>query len=491
MLPGLGGPMGRRALPEGRWFDPRGWLVLVGSALFLVLALRQIPCVQTDAGNAVDAIIRLCYSDIPLSWTSSGLGTGTSPVVGHEALPYPPVLGVMLLMSIHLTRLFGGRVEPGADLQTQLDAAQVYFAITIVWLFLSFLVWILTVMLLGRASRGRYRSWDAMWVAGSPVVLTAGLISWELFPIALTSLALLLLARDRPIEAGAVLGLAASAASMPFAVIVAVVVCLVLRRTWRKAAVLGVSLAVALSAVHLPLLLADADAVLAYYRGQVTGSTSYGSVWYLLETMGLGLRETGSLGFMILLAFMAVVVSVLYLRGKQPRIGSLVAAFVFASMVVAPAFPPQMGLWLLFAVVLARPFRPEVGAFTLTQVAYWAAVWGWLSGHLTAAQNGPQNLYFGALIARVAVDVWIIVASLRDAFQFRECPISGDPDGWAEPDESTRLVAPENGAPVGPATQGSLAPDDLVECGGGHAAGDRDFLANADQRVPARHEQHG
>lgn len=436
--------MGRRALPEGRWFDPRGWLVLAGTVVFLALTMRQIPCVQTDATNAVDAIIRLCYSDIPLSWTSMGLGTGASPVVGHEVLPYPPVLGVMILLTMQLTRLLGGQVAPDAQLQTQLDAAQIYFAISIVWLFASFLAWILTMMMLGRTSRRQYRSWDAMWVAASPVVLAVGLISWELFPIALTMVGLLLLARERPVEAGAMLGLAASAGSMPFAVVVAVVTALVLRRAWRRLVALGTSLGVAFAAVHVPLMIADADAVLGHYRAQVSGSTSYGSLWYVLESVGLSLRETGSLGFMILLAFMATVVSVLYLYGRQPRIGSLVGIFVFASAVLAPAFPPQMGLWLVFAVVLARPSRPELVAVTVTQVAYWAAVWGWLSGALTAAQNGPQNLYYGALIGRVAVDVWIIVASLRDTTRFRECQILGYPDGWEAPAEATLLaeVAP-------------------------------------------------
>lgn len=440
MLPGLGGPMGRRARPEGAWFDPRGWLVLAGTALFLALTLRQIPCVQTDATNAVDAIIRLCYSDIPLSWTSSAFGTGASPVVGHDVLPYPPALGVMILLSIQVTRLLGGQVAPGADLQTQLDAAQIYFGITIVWLFLSFLAWVLAMMLLGRGSRGRHRSWDAMWVAASPVVLAVGLIAWELFPIALTAVALAMLARDRPVEAGAMLGLAASAASMPFAVIVAVVVALQLRGAWRTLLPLAGSLAVAFAAVHVPVFLADPGAVLGHYRGQVSGSASYGSLWYLLQSLGLNLRETGSLGFMILLAFMGTLISVLYIRGRQPRIGSLVGVFIFASAVLAPAYPPQMGLWLLFAVLLARPFRPELMAVTVTQVAYWAAIWGWLSGHLTAAQNGPQNLYWGALLARVAVDVWIVVSSVRDAGRLQECRILGPPQDWAEPDESTMLA---------------------------------------------------
>lgn len=459
--------MGRYARADGRWFDQRGWLIAAATSLFVFLVLRQIPCIQTEASDAPNAIIRLCYSDIPPAWLSSGLSLGASPLAGEEAMLYPPVLAVMLLATTALTRLFGGDVGPEVDFQGQLDAGVIFFGITSVSLFVCFLVWILSQYYVEQRWRNRYAPWSTMWIAASPVVLASGLIAWELLPISLTALAVALLSRRRLVESGAMLGLAMGAGSMPFVVLTAVLAALLLRNRIKDALALIAAVAVTFLLVHLPLLVTRAGAVLTYYRTQVSGDTSYGSIWYLLEQLGVPLRDTGSLGFMLLVAFMGVVIVAMYLRHKQPRAGSLIAVFVFASMVVAPGYPPQMGLWLLFALVLARPFRPELTAFTIVQVAYWAAVWGWISGHLTAAQNGPQNLYFSAILLRVGIDIWIIVNSLRDAWSPLRCPLL---------DGSPAAEAPKS------------RDGDAIEVGGRHAARDGDLVADGDQRVGARHE---
>ena len=60
---------------------------------------------------------------------------------------------------------------------------------------------------------------------------------------------------------------------------------------------------------------------------------------------------------------------------------------------------------------MGRPGRPEWVAFTITQVIYWAAIWGHLAGHLSS----NPNIYFAAIILRIVVEVWIFVSCLRDA----------------------------------------------------------------------------
>ena len=446
--------MGRRVVPRGIWFNPRPWVVAAGTILFLVLALRQIPCVQTDPNNAVDAIIRLCYSDIPLTWISGGLGTGASPM-GGEVLSYPPALAVLLMGLVALTKRLGFEVGVGVELEDQLAAAQAYYGLTMVVLFVCFLVWILTLMW---SQPTRQRSWVALTVAASPVVLATGLISWELFGIALSSLAIFWLSRGKHLEAGLTLGLAASSASMPFAVILAVVVALGLREEIGKAVAVVISAVVSFLLVHVPVLIQDTGAVLGYYRGQMSGSVSHGSVWYFLGLTGWTPREAGSLGFLLLVVFLLVVISWLYLAQRTPQVGSLIAAFCFASMLLAAGFTPQMSLWLLFALMLARPSRAQVVAFTLAHVSYWAAIWGWLAGHLTREKNGPENIYWLTVLLRVGVDVWVVVSALRSS-------------GAREDDELLGVDAAE------------LAPDDLVEAGGRHAARDGDLVADSYERV--------
>lgn len=461
MLPGLGGPMGRHARPEGSWFDPRGWLIVTGTGMFLVLMLRQLPCIQTSPNDVPDAVIRLCYADIPLSWTTFELGSGVSPLTGHETLMWAPLMA-LLLSALGAISRFGSPVSAGEPLDATAAAEVVlahqpaYLGLTWAVLFVCFLVWVLLTMLMGRGGFGRYRTWDAMWIAASPVVLATGLIAWELFPIALCVLSLFLLTRRHILASGLVLGLAMSAASMPFAVLVAVTGALFLRRRIVDSLAFGGAAVVAFGLVNLPFLVLDADLVLGYYRGEIAGESSYGSLVYVAEQFGAPLRETGSLGFMILVIGLVIGFSWLYLTNREPRVADLLVLVIFGSMLTSPAYPPQMGLWLLFALVLSHPSRLVLGAFTVVQTIYWAAVWGWISGHLTAAQSGPQNLYFLSVLLRVAVDLWIMWRALQHTRGFKACEI---------------LDASE------------LLPNDLVESRGRHAAGDRDLVTNGDQRV--------
>ncbi len=443
--------MGRHARPSGVWFNPMPWAILAASVLFMVLALRQAPCVQTDATNAIDGFIRLCYSDIPLMWTGQEFGLGNPPFGGDDVL-FSPLLGVFMLMAVKVSGWLGAAIEPGADVQLQLDGAHIFFAVNAVMLFVCFLAWVVSMTLMGRDSRGRFRSWDGMLIAASPVVLASGLIHWDLLPIGLSAVGLYQFSRRRLMESGIVLGLAAAAGTMPLVIIVAVTACIGLRGRVTHVVKFIVPAAVTWSVIHLPLLLRDAESVIAFYQGRVSGEASYGSVWFLVQLTGWSVRAAGYLGLLVLLIAMVATIAWLYGRKIRPRVGTLVAAFVFLTCLVGAAFAPQTALWLLFALVLARPFRLEYVVFTAVQVTYWFAIWGYLSGHLTAAKNGPTNLYFLAIAFRVLADLWLIFLFYRDMARpggdILRAPDHSDPLGGVLVDDETLEVIDDEA--VGP-----------------------------------------
>lgn len=467
LLPGFGGPVGRHARPAGVWFNPVPWSILTATVLFIVLAVRQIPCVQTDATNAIDAFIRLCYSDIPLMYTGQGFGLGTPPF-GGDSMLFPPVLGVLLLATVRLTGLLGADIRPDADVQVQLDGAVIFYALTMVLLFIAFLAWVLSMVLLGRESRnGRYRSWDAMLVAASPVVLAAGLINWDILPIGLSAIALVQFAQRRLLESGIILGLAAASGTMPIGIVLAVAMCIVLRGQRRHLVSFLVPAVVTWVVVHLPLALNNLDQVVAYYQGQVSGEVSYGSLWYLLQVFGWNVRAAGSLGFMVLVFVLVVTFAWLYVKKLRPRVGTLVAIVLFLTALLGAAYPPQTALWLLFALVLARPFRMEMVWFSVAQVGYYLAIWGWLSGHLTAAKTGPDKLYFLAIGVRIAVDLVLLFLFHRDILRpgsdSLRAPDHSDPIGGvlADGEELERLDLDATSWLVDPDVEPSvLHPDD-------------------------------
>lgn len=95
------------------------------------------------------------------------------------------------------------------------------------------------------------------------------------------------------------------------------------------------------------------------------------------------------------------------------------------------AFSPQTALWLLFALVLARPLRREYIVFTVVQVVYYVAIWGYLSGHLTPEKTGNPRLYFLAIGLRLLVDLGLVVLFYRDILRPVHDPLRA-PD-WSDP----------------------------------------------------------
>ena len=69
---------------------------------------------------------------------------------------------------------------------------------------------------------------------------------------------------------------------------------------------------------------------------------------------------------------------------------------------------------VLLAVVLARPYRPELIAVTITQVGYYVAIWGWLGGGLTTNQSGPYVVYWLAIIFHFVVEAWLLIEVVLD-----------------------------------------------------------------------------
>lgn len=413
MLPGFGGPMGRHAAPRGPWFTPLLWVLPVATVLFLVLFLRHVPCVQVDAANPINAYIRACYSDIQVTYLSQGLGDGASPLTA-ETLAFPPLIAALILIVNRIVfAVFGLERATDGDLQPAIDASVAFFGVTVVLLFIAFLVLAFAFTRLGRDDRAR-SSWEAVVVAGSPIVLAVGLIDWTLIPVALTAVGLVQFARGRTPEAGILLGIAACAGTMPIGVVLAVAVACGLRGGWGALLRFAGPAVATFLAVHLPLLLNGFDRVYAFYHGEINKELSYGSLWYLASQFGLPIRHAGSLAFVLLLLALACLIAYLYVARRRPRVGSLVAAVILATALFGPAFPPQTALWLLLAVLLARPYRPELIALTVTQVAYYLAVWGWIGGALTPAQLGPYGLYWLAIGAWWSVAAYILAETVID-----------------------------------------------------------------------------
>ncbi|MFC6358377.1 hypothetical protein [Luteococcus peritonei] len=411
----LGGPTGRHALRSGRWYDPLPWAIGVAALVWLLTTARQGLCQQTVAGEPVDAFLRLCYSDVPLLYQSSALGTGGLPY-GDVVFAQPPLTGAFVLLATTISRLFGAHPVPHASDQQVLDGGNLFFAVNAVLLGVCFLALVACHLLLGRGSarrlaaapQGRVRSWDALLLAASPAVFTAGLVSWDLFTAALVSAGLLAWSLRRTRTAGLLLGLAVAAGFWPVLVLLALgLLCARAGRGRAWATTAGFATLVWLL-LNLPVMAWNLHGWSAFHQAWLDRGPDLGSLWFVLDELGVRIPAIGLQVLLLFASWLAWVANLVRRAPRRPRVGQVAFLLVAGWLLVNKGYAPQQVLWLAPLVVLARPVVRDWAVWSFAESLYWWAVWGHLGGELQPGDGGKDVVYWGAIILRVAVLLWLV-----------------------------------------------------------------------------------
>lgn len=436
----FGGPVGRRSGRSGIWFDPVPWSILVAVVSWVILMVRQVPCLQTQDGHPVNSFLRLCYSDIPLLYQNRTLWTGGAIFTDEASLEYPVLTGGFIAAARWLTDLLGGVVSPAATGQERLDAANIFFVVSAVLLFCCFLATVVAHLQMGRDSSSsltdgvRVRAWDALLIAASPSVMAAGLINWDMFAVALTSLGLLLWARKKPALAGMVIGLA-FAAKFYALILVPVYFLLCLRAGKMRQFLIwfGVGV-VSWLAVNLPVMLTSFTGWTYFWRFNADRGADLGSLWYVLSLAGLAVPKVSAVNFAFTAAAGLGIVVLVLRAPRRPRVGQIGFLILVAFLVFNKVYSPQYVLWLLPFVVLARPKVFDVVVFTIGELFYFVAIWGFLEGIIgpgtvtvqifgVEVVSGSDRLYWLAVLLRIGVQCWIAFRVVRDINHPWEDPV--------------------------------------------------------------------
>ena len=95
---GVGGPLGRHAVPGHRWWNPARVALLVATCTYLAGLIFRLPCRITAPGQVPDSYKLMCYSDIPLLYPDRGLLQGNTPTSTPATIGsgYPPLTGWFL-----------------------------------------------------------------------------------------------------------------------------------------------------------------------------------------------------------------------------------------------------------------------------------------------------------------------------------------------------------------------------------------------------------
>lgn len=416
----LGGPLGRHARPGGLWFSPAPWTYLALTVSWLIVMVRQIPCQNTSN----QYLPWMCYSDIPVLYYWRGLKDGQIPFLQTD-LEYPVLTGAFMEFSRRLVLAFGGQSRPGLSGDEVAHATQLFFGITAVLLFvlMGVLVW---------AHLQIHRPWDALLIAISPAIWTAGLINWDALVLALTALGLLAWSRRAPVWAGVWLGLGVAAKLYPALLLIPLTVLCVRTNRIKPLLLAYAGAAASWVAVNLPVYLMAPQGWLNFWTFNVERGGDLGSIWYVLGLMDIQIASVSRLEAALMVVGTIAICALLMLVPRRPRLAQGAFLIVALFLIVNKVYSPQYVLWLLPLLVLARPRLVDWVAFSLAETVYFAAIWGHLD-HGLANGAGQDRLYWAAVFLRVAVQLWLCARVVRDMVDpSRDVVRAGgrdDPDG--------------------------------------------------------------
>ncbi len=300
-----------------------------------------------------------------------------------------------------------------------------------------------TALLAGR------RPWDAAMFAVAPTLALAGTINWDLYAVALLALGMLAWARERPVAAGVLVGLAAATKFYPLFLLGPLLVLCLRAGRMREFWAALVASACAWSAVNVPVMLADFEGWSKFYRLSQERGAGFSSIWFVLAQQGhpvpdnvLNLLAGG------LFAVACAGIAVLALAAeRRPRLPQLVFLVVAAFLLTNKVYSPQYVLWLLPLAVLARPRWRDFLIWQAAEVVHYVGIWmllvGYPPGHPERALS--DDGYGLTVLAHVVATLWLCAQVVRDVLHPEHDPVRAPhPDGTADDDPAGGVL---DGAP--------------------------------------------
>ena len=418
--PVIGGVLGahvRRIAPP--WNVLRVLIVLAAGG-YLIGYLLDYSCV-TSGWASPDRYEHLCYSDIPALFGFRGFAEGYVPYLqtppGGQPLEYPVLTGIFMwiaaLLATPLSELLGS--EP----------IVAFFDLNV----LGLLVFLL-VAVIATALTVRHRPWDAAMVALAPTMILGATINWDLIPIALTALAMLAWARNKPGWAGIALGLAIAAKFYPVLLLGAFAILALRTGRWRSALVLLGSTVGTWLAVNIPFAIANTDGWWYFYSFNSERGVDFGSIWYAASVLGLPAVPAEALNTVatgtFLIAFVAIAVLSLATK-RRPRLAQVAFLVVAAFVLAGKVYSPQYVLWLVPLAAMARPRWRDFLIWQAGEVVYFVAIWWHLAGYdVEDAQALPVEWYAAATFVHVAATVYFALMVIRDMVVPEHDPVRTD-----------------------------------------------------------------
>ncbi|WP_052589587.1 glycosyltransferase 87 family protein [Luteipulveratus mongoliensis] len=424
----FGGPLGRYAgLGRRPWTYAAAVLSALASVLVALGIVQKNHCVSAG-WSTPGSLWRACYSDLPAAVTSQ---PGASPWSTGGAGHTQPVLTAFLTWVLR-------RLTPsGVGLAEQ----RWYFALAAIVIAL-----LIAATVVATAALLEGTPWQAAHVALSPVLITASLVSLDIFGVALMTVGLLAWHRRYPLVAGLLLGAAISARTFPAVVLIAVV--LVAWRDGRRqdlGRLLG-GVAVAI-VVSLCMAYAVGGDPMEPYQAWSDQAAGYGSPWLIAQIAHVTIPANALTALAVIGWVLALVVGV-YLATDRERnlpVAPLALAMLVVVMVTGKSMPVQNALWVLPLIALCGLSWRDHLVWAGIEVAYFAGVWMYVGTSFNPEKALPGAAYSILTMARLLALVGLVWRAILTHGELERERIVADvvPEWWLPEPAGATAVRPD------------------------------------------------
>jgi uncharacterized membrane protein len=405
----LGGPWGRYAGVAPRsWWTPLRWILAMTLATLVLGALQKSPCATGD-WSGTKQYTHFCYSDVIPLWSDERLDTGAVPY-RDTAVEYPVLTGVFMWLSADLTRGVHAVASSWSELV-------IFGSITLLLLSACALV-----VAAATAQTTRGRPYDAAIFALSPLLVFHAFSNWDLLAMAFTAAALWAWSRQRPVLAGAMIGLGTAAKLYPVFLFVAIGVLAIRTRRYADAAWSLASGVLVWCAVNVPVAIAYHRGWWEFYSFSISRPTERSTFWamgYSAFHNAVGAQDapywvpSGWAVAFALLAALAIVVALGLRAPVRPRLAQLAFLCVLAFLLTTKVWSPQYSIWLVPLLALARPRWRVNLVWQFTEIAVWMATLTVLLGESTDAHGNSLSdrgiTYGWLMLLLIARDLLLLV----------------------------------------------------------------------------------
>ncbi len=403
-------------------------VALLMALLFLIFGwFAKSPCIQQTIGSdgipVLDSSanrqwISGCYNDIVPAYQIHGLDQSGFPYASHvgsdgavlSPLDYPVLTGAFMWVIARLTGAYLTFAAHSGVLPQPLQVGA-YFTIGAVVLGLLYLWAVASTLKISRR-----RPWDVAIMCLSPLLVVQAFTNWEILPIALLAAAMLAWAREKPVWAGVLLGLAVSTRFYPILLLIPLFVLCLRAGRLRAFTPVGIATVLTWSAVNLPVALLYPVAWRQYFVTAINRKAEFTTLYAIFSDWSNNKRFNPDLAAgqsPVLLNVTSVTLFGLACVGigwlglsaaRRPRLAQLMFLTVASFLLVGKVWSPQFSLWLLPLAVLALPRWRPVLVWQLAESALWFLLM------LTFATKGDNPAHY-ALLPQYPYQVMALIRS--------------------------------------------------------------------------------